>query len=51
MSSPTYQQNKVFATNWKKKNIERQREYVRLSKRRHDAWKKIQKTFLSILLI
>lgn len=49
--SPTYQQNKKYIYAWRIKNIEHNREINKQSKRRHDTWKKIQKTFLSILLI
>lgn len=49
--SPTYAQNKRFAENWKRNNINRYREIVKVAKRKYDAWKKIQKVYLGILLI
>jgi uncharacterized protein involved in tolerance to divalent cations len=47
----TYEKNKKNIYKWREKNIEHNREINKLSKRRHDLWKKIQKTFLGILLI
>lgn len=50
MPSPTYQQNKAHIYKWRAKNAERNREIVRTSKQRYDAWKKISKVFLFILI-
>jgi len=51
MGSPTYAQNKKFIMNWRLKNKDRNREITKISKRKYDAWKKIQKVYLGILLI
>jgi hypothetical protein len=47
----TYQQNKNGIYKWRMANLDHNREINKKSKRRHDAWKKIQRTFLAILLI
>jgi uncharacterized protein involved in tolerance to divalent cations len=47
----TYEKNKKNIYKWREKNIEHNREVNKLAKRRYDIWKKIQKTFLAILLI
>ena len=51
MPSPTYQYNKKSIYIWRSKNLDRNREIVKLSKRKQDTWKKIQKVYLAILLI
>lgn len=48
--APTYQQNKAHIYKWRANNLERNREIVRISKRKYDAWKKITKVFLAILI-
>lgn len=48
--SPTYQQNKQHIYLWRQKNKLQYREICRRSKQKSDAWKKIQKEFLRILL-
>ena len=48
--SPTYAQNKKFTDNWIKNNRERYRELVRNRVTKYNAWKKIQKVYLNILL-
>lgn len=47
----TYQNNKKHIYKWRENNGDKNREVNRNAKRRHDLWKKIQKTFLNILLI
>ena len=51
MGSPTYAQNKKFIYNYRLKNMDKIREITKIQKRRYDAWKKIQKVYLGILLI
>lgn len=46
----SYAVNKKSIYNWREKNIERNREIVRRSKRKRDAWISISKIFLQILL-
>lgn len=50
MPSPSYKQNKIHIYKYRETHLEKVREITRRSKRRHDAWKKIQKEFLNILL-
>ena len=50
MPSPSYQKNKVNIYKYRVKHYEHVLEINRKSKRKHDAWKKIQKVFLRILL-
>lgn len=47
----TYQQNKNGIYKWRMANLEQVREINKQWKRRYDTWKKIQRTFLAILLI
>lgn len=46
----SYQQNKKHTDNWIKNNRERYRELVRNRVAKYDAWKRIQKIYLNILL-
>ena len=46
----TYAKNKEHIYRWVDNNREHYREVVRRSKAKHDAWKKVQKVYLSILL-
>jgi hypothetical protein len=50
MPSPTYQQNKAHIYKWRQQNADRNRELNLIARRRCDAWKKIAKTFLGILI-
>lgn len=50
MPSPSYAQNKKHIQKWRLANIDKYREINRKSKQKRDAWKKIQKEFLHILL-
>ena len=50
MPSPSYAQNKVHIYKYRVNNLDKVREIGKLSKRRRDAWKTIQKEFLNILL-
>jgi hypothetical protein len=45
-----YSKNKKHIYKYRLTHLEKVREINRLSKRRRDAWKKIQKEFLQILL-
>jgi len=45
-----YQLNKVHIYNWREKNLDHNRLINRKSKRKYDAWKKIKKIYLNILL-
>ncbi len=45
-----YSQNKQHIYKWRQSNLDKVKEINRKSKARHDAWKKIQMVFLSILL-
>lgn len=47
----TYAKNKRHIYAWREKNAVKNREYVKLAKRKYDSWKKIQKVFLAILLV
>lgn len=47
---PTYKQNKKSIYKYRENNPEKVREICRRYKRKYDAWKKIQKEFLRILL-
>jgi hypothetical protein len=47
---PTYSQNKVHIYKYRANHLDKVRLIGRNSKRRYDAWKKIQKEFLRILL-
>ena len=46
----SYAVNKKSIYNWREKNIERSREIMRRYKRRKNAWLKISKEFLQILI-
>jgi hypothetical protein len=48
--SVSYKQNKKHIYNWRERNKEYNREINRKSKRKYDAWNKIKKEFLCILL-
>jgi hypothetical protein len=50
MPSPNYAQNKSHIYKWRANHLEKSREINRKSKARHDAWKKITKIYLHILL-
>lgn len=47
---PTYQQNKSSIYRYREKNYQRILDINRKAKQKYDAWKKIQKEFLKILL-
>lgn len=51
MAKSTYQQNKNSIYRWRMANLDKNREIIKQWKRRNDAWKKIQRTFLAILFI
>jgi hypothetical protein len=46
----TYTKNKVHIYAWRQKNIDAVRAANRKSTHKYNAWKKIQKEFLNILL-
>ena len=50
MPSPSYETNKIHIYKYRLNNLDKVREINKHSKRRYDAWKKIQKEFLRILL-
>jgi len=45
-----YQMNKKSIYTWRAKNIEKNREINKISKRKYDLWKKEKAIFLKILL-
>jgi hypothetical protein len=50
MSPPSYKQNKKHIYLWRESNKEQYNQICRKSKQKYDAWKKVQKEFLNILL-
>jgi hypothetical protein len=50
MPSPSYATNKIHIYKYRQTHLDKVREIDKLSKRRRDAWKKIQREFLRILL-
>ena len=48
--SPTYKQNKTHIYKYRENNYERVLNINKKYKQKYDAWKKIQKVFLRILL-
>ncbi len=46
----TYLQNKKSIYNWREKNPDKYREFVRIKQRTYDRWRAIQKVYLQILL-
>ena len=50
MKSPAYEKNKQYRDKWNSRNIDKVREICRRNQRKYDAWKRIQKIFLLILL-
>ena len=50
MSPPTYAQNKKSIYKYRETHLDRTREIQRIYKRRKDAWLKVRKEFLGILI-
>lgn len=52
MPSPTYKQNKKSIYNWRShpENMAKQLASNRISTKKYDTWKRIQKIYLNILL-
>lgn len=48
---PTYAKNKIHIYKWRETHLEHNRELNRKYKRKFDAWKRIQKEFLNILIV
>lgn len=48
--SPTYEQNKKHIYKWRQTHLEQARAICRKNKAKYDAWKKVQKMYLAILL-
>ena len=46
----TYQQKKAHIYTWVAKNPDKHREINKISQRRYDGWKRIQKIYFNILL-
>jgi hypothetical protein len=50
MPSPSYEMNKKHIYRYRETHLDKVRQINRESKRRYDAWKRIQREFLNILL-
>jgi hypothetical protein len=50
MTSPSYETNKIHIYKYRKNNLDNVRAINRKSQKKYEAWKKIQREFLRILL-
>ena len=45
-----YEQNKVYIYKWRTNNLDKSRAIIRKSKAKRDAWLKVSKLYMAILL-